>query len=169
MHPWFKGLSKAIIDSPSTVSTLKTLTLLFTWDQYTPLLEILAELEDLSLSNGSALQKIRIDLDCRDYSTDSELLERLDGIDNSIHWEGFPRLWLLEVNLNKYYIDTEEITDESQRVVKIGYLERGVRDKFKRIKDRANVEVLVTAYLESERPGGQVFDPSMSWEEFDTP
>jgi len=170
MHPpRFKGLSKAINDSPLTVSTLKTLTLLFTWDEDIPLVGILAELEELSLFDGSALQKIRIDLDCHDYSTDSELLERLDGIDNNIYWAGLSRLWLLEVNVNKYYIDTEEITGESQRAVKIGYLERGVCDKFKRIKDRANVEVLVTAYLESERPGGQVFDPSMYWEEFDTP
>ena len=79
------------------------------------------------------------------------------------------RLWLLEVNFNKYYIDTGEITGEFQRAVKIGYLERGVRDRFKRIKDQAKVEVLVTVYLEGERPGGQVFYPSMSWEEFDKP
>ena len=126
----------------------------------------MAELEELSLFDGSALQKIRIDLDCRNYSTDSELLERLDGIDNKIHWAGFSRLWLLEVNVNKYFIDTEEFTSESQRVVKIGYLERGVREKFKRIKDRANVEVLITVYLKNERPGGQVFEHTMSWEEF---
>jgi len=154
-----------LTDSPLTVSTLKTLTLLFSWDKDIPLAGILLELEELSLFDGSALQKIRIDLDCHNYLTDSKLLERLDGIDNNIHWAGFSRLWLLEVNVNKYFIDMEEIIGESQRAVKIEYLERGVREKIKRIKDRANVEVLITVNLKSERPGGWVFDHITSWEE----
>jgi len=150
-----------LTDSPLTVSTLKTLTLLFSWDEDIPLAGILVELEELSLFDGSALQKIRIDLDCHNYLTDSEVLERLDGIDNNVHWAGFCRLWSLEVNVSKYFIDMEEITGESQRAVKIGYLERGVRDKFKRIKGRVDVEVLVTVYIKSKRPRG-----TMSWEEF---
>jgi len=166
MNPRFSGLSKAIIDSPLTLSTLETLTFLFPWDYSIPLAGILAELEELSLSDASALQKIRIDLDCSDMSTRSKLLKRLEEIDNKVHWAGFPRLWSLEVNIDVPYIDVEDVPEESKRAAIIEDLENGIRDKFRRIKDREGMEVLITVYFEGKRPGGEVFNPTISWEVF---
>ena len=160
MNPRFRGLSKAIIDSPLTLSTLETLTFLSPWDYSIPLAGILAELEELSLSDASALQKIRIDLDCSDMSTRSKLLKRLEEIDNKVHWAGFPRLWSLEVNIDVPYIGVEDVPEESKRAAIIEDLENGIRNKFRRIKDREGMEVLITVYFKGKRPGGEVFNPN---------
>lgn len=148
------------------MSTFETLTLHFNWDNTIPLVRVFSELEQLSISNESVLQRIRIDLECPYFLTGNELLRRLDGIDN-IRWEGLSRLWLLEVGINMTW-GMLGVPDEPQVLSYIGDLERGICDKFKRIKNRGVVEVRVTLYINDERPGGEYVDPAVSWERFIT-
>jgi len=58
------GLSREIIDSPQTLATLKTLTIFFIFYNFILPVGISAELRELSLSNGSVLERIRFDLQC---------------------------------------------------------------------------------------------------------
>jgi len=58
------GLSREIINSPETLSTLETLTIFFIFHGFTPPVGIAEELMDLSLSNGNALERIRFYLQC---------------------------------------------------------------------------------------------------------
>jgi len=50
-----------------------------------------------------------------------------------------------------------------------GDLERAIRKVFTRAMNKAGVEVSVTLYLNSTRPGGDTFLPAVSLERFATP
>lgn len=106
---------------------------------------MLVELQRLALSTGSALQKIRIDLGYHNWSNDSELLRQ--GIKHNVHWAGFTRLRLLEVNVNTPW-DVVDIPDEPQRVEYIEDLKRRIRGNLR--LNRADVDVLVTFYIRGE-------------------
>jgi len=49
-----------------------------------------------------------------------------------------------------------------------GDLERDVCEIFRRAMSQADVEISVTIYLNSTRPGGDTFRPALSWERFAT-
>ena len=81
---------------------------------------------------------------------------------NHVQWSGFSHLWLLEVEIETF----AGIPTESS--IFNGDLEKGIREIFRRAINRAGVEVSVTLYLDSTRPGGDTFHPTISWERFAT-
>jgi len=159
------GLSREIIDSPDTLSTLETLAFFFIFHSFTPPVGISEELRELSLSNRSALQRIRFDLQCDSGLTNGEgLLGYLGGLDlNHVQWSGFSRLLLVEVEVD-IFVGGAGVPTESYAFD--GYLERAMREVFRRAINRADVEVSVTLYLNGIRPGGDTFRPALSWERF---
>jgi len=159
------GLSREIINSPQTLSTLKTLTISFIFHSFVLPVGISAELRELSLSNGSALERIRFDLQCETGLTSVAYLKsfKLD----QVQWSGFSRLRLLEVEIDMF-MGGVGLPVEPELSVINGDLERDVRDIFRRAMNREDVEVSVTLYLNSTRPGGDTFRPVLSWERFAT-
>jgi len=163
------GLSREIIDSPQTLSTLKTLTIFFIFYSFLLPVGIAAELRELSLSNGSVLERIRFDLQCETGLTSAAGLFRyLKSIKlDQVQWSGFSHLRLLEVKVDMFR-GIEGLLAEPEPSTSNGDLERDVREIFGRAMNRADVEVSVTLYLNSKRPGGDTFRPVLSWERFAT-
>ena len=159
------GLSREIINSPQTLSTLKTLTISFIFHSFIRPVGISAELRELSLSNESALERIRFDLQCETGLTSVAYLKsvKLD----QVQWSGFSRLRLLEVEIDMF-MGGVGLPAEPEPSVINGDLERDIRDIFRRAMNREDVEVSVTLYLNSTRPGGDTFRPVFSWERFAT-
>jgi len=161
------GLSREIIDSPQTLSTLKTLIIFFIFHSFLLPVGIAAELRELSLSNGSVL--IRFDLQCETGLTSAASLFRyLKSIKlDQVQWSGFSHLRLLEVKVDMFR-GIEGLLAEPEPSTFNGDFERDVREIFGRAMNRADVEVSVTLYLNSKRPGGDTFRPVLSWERFAT-
>jgi len=169
MHSHFMGLSREIIDSPQTLATLKTLTIFFIFYNFILPVGISAELRELSLSNGSVLERIRFDLQCETGLTSAASLFRylkwfkLD----QVQWSGFNRLRLLEVEIDMF-MGGVGLPAEPEPSTFNGDLERDVCEIFRRAMNREDVEISVTLYLNSTRPGGDTFRPVLSWERFAT-
>jgi len=163
------GLSREIIDSPQTLSTLKILTIFFIFYSFLLPVGIAAELRELSLSNGSVLERIRFDLQCETGLTSAASLFRyLKSVKlDQVQWSGFSRLRLLEVKVDMFR-GIEGLLAEPEPSTFNGDLERDVREIFGRAMNRADVEVSVTLYLNIKRPGGDAFCPVLSWERFAT-
>ena len=159
------GLSREIINSPQTLSTLKTLTISFIFHSFVLPVGISAEFRELSLSNESALERVRFDLQCESGLTSLAYLKsfKLD----QVQWSGFSRLRLLEVEIDMF-MGGVGLPAEPEPSVINGDLERDIRDIFRRAMNREDVEVSVTLYLNSTRPGGDTFRPILSWERFAT-
>ena len=159
------GLSREIINSPQTLSTLKTLTISFIFHSFVLPVGISAEFRELSLSNESALERVRFDLQCESGLTSLAYLKsfKLD----QVQWSGFSRLRLLEVEIDMF-MGGVGLPAEPEPSVINGDLEKDVRDIFRRAMNREDVEVSVTLYLNSTRPGGDTFRPVFSWERFAT-
>ena len=161
------GLSREIINNQQTLSTLETLTISFFLHSVTPPVGIAEELRTLSLSNGNALERIRLDFQCNaGLTSGAGFLECLESLNlNHVQWSGFSHLWLLEVEIEIFVGSAGAPTDSSSFT---GYLERVIREIFRRAINRAGVEVSVTLYLNSTRPGGDTFRRAVSWERFAT-
>jgi len=88
------GLSREIINSQLTLSTLETLTISFILHGFAPPVGITEELRTLSLSNGNALERIRLDFRCESELTSGVgLLGCLESLNlNHVHWSGFSHL-----------------------------------------------------------------------------
>jgi len=159
------GLSREIIDNPQTLSTLQTLTFFFIFHSFTPPVGISEELRELSLSNRSVLQRIQFYLQCDSGLNNGEgLLGYLEGLDlNHVHWSGFSRLLLVEVEVD-IFVGGEGVPTDSPAFN--GDLERATCEVFRRAMNRADVKVTVTLYLNGIRPGGDTFRPALSWERF---
>jgi len=159
------GLSREIIDSPQTLSTLETLAFFFIFHSFTPPAGISEELRELSISNRSALQRIRFDLQCDSGLTNGEgLLGYLEGLDlKLVQWSGFSRLLLVEVEVD-IFVGGAGVPTETHAFN--GDIERAMLEVFRRAMNRADVEVAVTLYLNGNRPGGDTFRPAVSWEQF---
>jgi len=159
------GLSREIINSPQTLSTLKTLTISFIFHSFVLPVGISAELRELSLSDESALERIRFDLQCETGLTSVAYLKSFEL--DQVQWLGFSRLRLLEVEIDMF-MGGVGLPAEPEPSVINGDLEKDVRDIFRRAMNREDVEVSVTLYLNSTRPGGDTFRPVLSWERFAT-
>jgi len=161
------GLSREIINSQQTLSTLETLTISFFLHSVTPPVGISEELRTLSLSNGNALERIRLDFQCNaGLTSGAGFLECLESLNlNHVQWSGFSHLWLLEVEIE---IFTASVGVPTELSTFNGDLERAIREIFRRAINRAGVEVSVTLYPNSTMPGGDAFRPAVSWERFAT-
>ena len=137
----------------------------FIFHGYTPPVRISEELRELSLSNGSALKSIRLDLQCHSGLTNgARLLGYLEALDlKHVQWSGFSRLLLVEVEFDIFAADMGISTTSNAFN---GDLERAIREIFRRAINRADVEVSVTLYLNGIRPGVDTFRPALSWERF---
>jgi len=158
------GLSGEIINCPQTLSTLKTLAFCFIFHGFTPTVGISEELRELSLSNRSVLQRIRLDLQCDSGLTGGAgLLGYLEDLDlKHVQWSGFSRLLLVEVEVDVFAGGAGALAESYT------LLERAMCEIFRRAMNRADVEVSVTLYLNGIRPGGDTFRPAVSWERFTT-
>ena len=163
------GLSREIIDSPQTLSTLKTLTIFFIFHSFILPVGIAAELRELSLSNGSVLERIRFDLQCETGLTSAASLFRyIKSLKlDQVQWSGFSRLRLLDVEVDMF-MGSEGLLAEPKPSTFNGDLERDVCKIFRRAMNQADVEISVTIYLNSTRPGGDTFHPALSWARFAT-
>jgi len=118
------GLSREIINSPQTLSTLKTLTISFIFHSFIRPVEISAELRELSLSNESALERVRFDLQCETGLTSVAYLKSFEL--DQVQWSGFSRLRLLEVEIDMF-MGGVGLPAEPELSVINGDLERDVR------------------------------------------
>ena len=84
---------------------------------------------------------------------------------NHVEWSGFSRLLLVEVEVD-IFLGGAGVPNDSPAFN--GDLERGMHEVFRISMNRADVEVTVTHYLNSIRPGGDAFHPAVSWERFAT-
>jgi len=135
----FKGLSRAIMNSTPTLSTLETITFRMSWT--TPFTGISEVLVQLSLSDGNVLEKIRINLYC------CRLLQKVflgyfKGFDQDIEWTRFRHLRELEVNI----YSKVGVPDEPQRRKFIRDNETGIRDSFTGFRNRGGDEVIVKVF-----------------------
>jgi len=142
MDSGFTGFSTLLIESPTTMSTLKILRFIVGYNnryQTDPLAGLAPELAALSYSAQNVIQRIYVDLICYRKMPSLALPEIFDKLNTWVRWEGLQHLRLLELKIQLNY-GFQDISRTSIKEHFIVALKSTIRDKF---THRGGVEINV--------------------------
>ena len=141
---WLSGLSRAIIENSTTLSTLQTIIYRVSCCNSNMLVGPATEIAELSSTSANVLHKIHLVLPYDDNLTRAAFLELFNTLDTSIHWAGYWYLKHFEVNV-RMLRGMRSIRGVPR---KVALFRRAISDSFKNLRNQVDgVEVVVTLFI----------------------
>lgn len=141
---WLSGVSRAIVENSTTLSTLQTIIYRVSCCNSNMLLGPATEIAELSSTNANVLKKNHLILPYDDNLTRAAFLELFNTLDTSIHWTGYRHLKNFEVNV-RMLRGMRSIRGVPR---KVALFRNAISDSFKNLRNQIDgVEVIVTLFI----------------------